>query len=86
MVNGEPAYICYISPVQINVLTSADLPTAGRVTVQVSSGALTSSLLQVSMQPWRLRSSCLTPAGHVAATHADNTQSDGHFNAGRHAG
>jgi uncharacterized protein (TIGR03118 family) len=73
MVNGEPAYICYISPVQINVLTSADLPTAGRVTVQVSSGALTSSLLQVSMQALAPSFFLFDAAGHVAATHADNT-------------
>src|ERR1039457_3634236 len=33
-INGERAYLSYISPVQINLLTPADLASAGKVTVQ----------------------------------------------------
>ena len=34
-INGAPAYIYYISPVQINLLTPTDMPASGQVTVQV---------------------------------------------------
>jgi uncharacterized protein (TIGR03118 family) len=73
LVNGEPAYICYISPVQINFLTPADLVTVGRVTVQVSNGTLTGNVLQVGVQNVAPSFFLFDSAGHVAATHADNT-------------
>jgi uncharacterized protein (TIGR03437 family) len=72
-VNGEPAYICYISPVQINLLTPTDLPTAGRVAVQVSNGTLTSGFVNVNLQAMAPSFFMFDAAGHVAATHADNT-------------
>lgn len=72
-VNGEPAYICYISPVQINLLTPTDLPTVGRVTVQVSNGTLTSSVVNATVQATAPAFFLFDAAGHVAATHADNT-------------
>jgi uncharacterized protein (TIGR03118 family) len=73
MINGEPAYICYISPVQINLLTPTDLPSIGRVTVQVSNGTLTSATIQVQVQATAPSFFLFDAAGHVAATHANNT-------------
>jgi uncharacterized protein (TIGR03118 family) len=69
-INGEPAYPIYISPVQINVLTPADLPASGRIAVQVSNGSLTSIAANVTAQAVA-PSFFLWPAQHVAATHAD---------------
>jgi uncharacterized protein (TIGR03118 family) len=69
--NGEPAYISYISPVQINLLTPADLPSAGRVTIQVSNNTLTSGAFNVTPQAVAPSFFLLDAAGHVAATHAD---------------
>jgi len=73
LVNGEPAYISYISPVQINLLTPTDMPTIGRVTVQVSNGGLTSSVVMANVQATAPSFFLFDSAGHVAATHADNT-------------
>jgi uncharacterized protein (TIGR03437 family) len=73
MVNGEPAYISYISPVQINLLTPTDMTTIGRVTVQVSNGTLTSSTVNVPVQVTAPSFFLFDAAGHVAATHANNT-------------
>jgi uncharacterized protein (TIGR03437 family) len=72
-VNGEPAYICYISPVQINLLTPADLPSAGGITVQVSNGTLTSTTVNVTLQAAAPSFFLFDAAGHIAATHADNS-------------
>src|ERR1039457_1538267 len=73
MVNGEPAYICYISPVQINLLTPTDIPTVGQVAVQVSNGTLTGNAVMVGVQTVAPSFFLFDAAGHVAATHADNT-------------
>ena len=73
MVNGEPAYICYISPVQINLLTPTDIPTVGQVAVQVSNGTLTGNAAMVGVQTVAPSFFLFDAAGHVAATHADNT-------------
>jgi uncharacterized protein (TIGR03118 family) len=72
-INGEPAYICYISPIQINLLTPADLTTGGAVALQVSSGTLTSSTMNVTVQAAAPSFFLFDAAGHVAATHANNT-------------
>jgi uncharacterized protein (TIGR03118 family) len=69
-INGEPAYPIYISPVQINVLTPADLPATGRIPVQVSNGTLTSIAFNVTAQAVA-PSFFLWPAQHVTATHGD---------------
>ena len=71
--NGEPAYICYISPVQINLLTPTDMATVGKVTVQVSNGTLTSSVVSATVQATAPAFFLFDAAGHVAATHANNT-------------
>ena len=72
-INGEPAYICYISPIQINLLTPADLTPGGAIAVQVSSGTLTSSTMNVTVQAAAPSFFMFDAAGHVAATHANNT-------------
>jgi uncharacterized protein (TIGR03118 family) len=69
--NGEPAYIIYISPVQINLLTPADMPSAGRITVQVSNGTLVGSTINVTPQAVAPSFFLWDTAGHIAATHAD---------------
>jgi uncharacterized protein (TIGR03118 family) len=68
-VNGEPAYITYISPVQINALTPTDLPGTGQVTVQVSDGSLTSAPINVTAQLVAPSFFLFDAAGHIAATH-----------------
>ncbi len=71
-INGEPAFLSYISPVQINFLTPADLPTSGKVTVLVSNGTLTSSTsFTVSPQAEAPSFFLWDAAGHLAATHAN---------------
>lgn len=70
-VNGQPGYITYISPVQINLVTQVELPTSGTVTVSVSNNGLTSATLNISPQP-------LAPAlflinGYAAGYHANGT-------------
>ena len=47
-INGAPAFIYYISPVQINLLTPTDMPASGQVTFQVTNGPLTSILVNVA--------------------------------------
>jgi uncharacterized protein (TIGR03118 family) len=68
-VNGEAAYIIYISPVQINVLTPTDLPPGGDISVQVSDSTLTSSTVTVSAQAVAPSFFLADVAGHVAAVH-----------------
>jgi len=71
-INGAPAYISYISPVQINLLTPADLPSSGQVTVQVSDNTLTSSTVNVSPQAVAPSFFLLDATGHIAAQHSSN--------------
>jgi len=70
-VNGQPAFITYISPVQINLVTPVELPTSGSVTVSVSNHGLTSAALNVSPQP--LAPALFLISGYAAALHANNT-------------
>jgi uncharacterized protein (TIGR03118 family) len=69
--NGEPAYIIYISPVQINLLTPTDMPSVGRITVQVTNGTLTSGTVNVTPQTVAPSFFVWDTASHIAATHAD---------------
>jgi uncharacterized protein (TIGR03118 family) len=69
--NGEPAYIIYISPVQINLLTPADLPAVGRITVQVTNGTLAGSTIDVTPQAVAPSFFLWDTASHIAATHAN---------------
>jgi uncharacterized protein (TIGR03118 family) len=70
-INGEPAYISYISPVQINVLTPSDLPSSGQMTVVVNDNTLTSSTINVSAQAVAPSFFLLDTAGHIAAQHGN---------------
>jgi len=70
-INGQPAFITYISPVQINFVTPADLPTTGTVTVVVSNDSLTSATVNVGTQ--LLAPSLFTNGNYVSALHANNT-------------
>jgi uncharacterized protein (TIGR03118 family) len=69
--NGEPAYLIYISPVQINLLTPTDMLSTGRITVQVTNGTLTSSTVNVTPQAVAPSFFVWDTASHIAATHAD---------------
>jgi len=68
-VNGEAAYIIYVSPVQINLLTPTDLPVSGPIAVQVTDGLLTSNTVNVTAQPVAPAFFLFDAAGHVAAVH-----------------
>jgi uncharacterized protein (TIGR03437 family) len=69
-VNGEPAFIEYISPVQINLITPADMPTSGQlqVQVQVSNNGLTNASIGLTAQPLA-PSGCLHVLGISARHH-----------------
>ena len=73
-VNGEPAYLSYISPSQLNVLLPADL-VAGPVQIQTSNNGLVSGTQTVTLQA--AGPAFFTFAGnkYVAATHADGSLS-----------
>ena len=70
-VNGQPAYIAYISPVQINLVTAVELPTSGSVTVTVSNNSLTSATLNASVQ--FVAPALFLNGAYAAALHANNT-------------
>jgi uncharacterized protein (TIGR03437 family) len=68
-VNGKPAYIYYISPVQINILTPLD-SAAGTVPVQVTTSAGTSAVTTVTMQQNSLGFFAFNSAQYAAAVHS----------------
>jgi uncharacterized protein (TIGR03437 family) len=73
-IDGIPAYVEYISPGQINVLAPDDA-TQGLVTVQVTSGGLTSQSVQANKQEFA-PAFFIFPAEasmYVVATHGNNT-------------
>lgn len=72
-INGEPAYLSYVSPVQINVLTPTDLPSSGQITVQVTNSTLTSSTINVTPQAVAPSFFLFDTPGHIAATHANGS-------------
>ena len=71
---GKPAYVSYISPSQVNILTPAGI-SIGDVDVQTRSGALVSSIVTV-------RSEVVSPAffqqgaKYTRATHVDGSLVD----------
>jgi uncharacterized protein (TIGR03437 family) len=69
--NGEPAYIYYISPVQINLLTPVDMASSGQLTVQITDNTLTSSTVNVTAQAVAPSLFLADTPGHLAATHAN---------------
>jgi len=68
-VDGKPAYIYYISPVQINILTPLDSGT-GTVPVQVKTAFGTSSTTTVTMQQNSLGFFAFNSDKYAAALHA----------------
>jgi uncharacterized protein (TIGR03118 family) len=70
-INGQPGFITYISPVQINVVTAVDLPTSGTVTVVVSNNTLTSSTVTVNAQI--LAPALFLNGAYVAAVHGSGS-------------
>jgi len=76
-INGEPAYVSFISPSQINVLAPADLA-PGPVQVQVTNHALTSATVSSTAQnsaPALFTIGATNSAGnsYIAAIHANGT-------------
>src|ERR1017187_4406288 len=71
-INGKPAFIYYVSPVQINILTPLDSST-GTVPVQVKTPFGTSSVANVTMQTNSLGFFAFNSDKYAAATHADGT-------------
>jgi uncharacterized protein (TIGR03437 family) len=71
-VNGKPAFVEYISPTQINILTPLD-STTGEVQILVTIGGLTSPPIYVLMQTISPGFSVYPGSPYVAATHADGT-------------
>lgn len=71
-IGGKPAYVYFVSPNQVNVLSGLDAAT-GTVSVEVTSGALTSD-------PFPVAKNLVTPSffylgttSYIAATHADGS-------------
>lgn len=76
-INGEPAYVDYISPVQINILVPPDIP-AGPVQIQVTNNGLASATVSATMSavaPAFFGFGPVNAAGnqYIAATHADGS-------------
>jgi len=71
--NGAPAYVEYISPIQINILTPPDLPTSGPIAVVVTDNGLASGTANVTAQAVAPSFFLLDAAGHIAAQHANFT-------------
>jgi uncharacterized protein (TIGR03118 family) len=66
-INGQPGFITYLSPVQINFVTPVELPTSGSVTVVVSNNSLTSATVNVSAQI--VAPALFLISGYIAAVH-----------------
>jgi uncharacterized protein (TIGR03437 family) len=71
-VNGKPAYVYYISPLQVNILTPPDA-LSGPVQVRVTSNGLTSAAFTAQTQPLTPSFFVFNGGPYVAATHADGT-------------
>ena len=70
-VNGKAAFIYYISPTQVNILTPPDA-ISGTIAVQLTNGGVTSNV--VTNQAQALSLALFTfDATHVTATHADGS-------------
>ncbi len=71
-VNGSLAYVYYVSPTQVNFLTSTTLAT-GSATVQVINNGLVSGTAQFQVQAVAPAFFLGSDGTHVMATHADGT-------------
>ena len=75
MVNGKPAYVYYISPTQVNILTPPD-PLSGSIQVQLMNNGTASNAANVSAQAQSLSFfEFVTPGGlhYVYGRHIDGT-------------
>jgi uncharacterized protein (TIGR03437 family) len=70
VLNGEKAFVNYLSPTQINILTPPDLAT-GTAQVQVATNAGTSAPFPVQVQAESPSFFVFGGGAYVAATHAD---------------
>ena len=69
-VNGKPAYIFYISPTQVNILTPPDaLP--GSVAIELTNNGVTSASISVPAQALSPSFFVFSGTPYVAALHAD---------------
>jgi uncharacterized protein (TIGR03437 family) len=71
-VNGKPAYVYYISPTQVNVLTPVDAA-LGTVSVQLTNSMGTSAVVSVAMLENSLGFFTFNSGEYAAATHADGS-------------
>jgi uncharacterized protein (TIGR03437 family) len=71
-VNGKSAFVYYISPTQLNVLTPPDA-LSGTVQVQVTNNGATSAAFMVQAQPLSPSFFIFNGGPYVAATHADGS-------------
>jgi uncharacterized protein (TIGR03437 family) len=71
-VNGRSAYVYYISPTQINILTPPD-PMLGPVTVKVTTGGVTSAPATVGAQALAPSFFVFGAGPYIAAEHADGS-------------
>jgi uncharacterized protein (TIGR03118 family) len=72
-VNGNPAYVEFISPIQITILTPAGLVTAGQIQVVVTDNGLTSATVNLPAQLLAPAFFLADAAGHIAAIHGSGT-------------
>jgi uncharacterized protein (TIGR03437 family) len=70
--NGKPAYVGYVSPTQLNVLTPVATP-QGPAQVLTVNGGLTSGSVMVQVQPVAPAFFVRSDGKQVAATHADGS-------------
>lgn len=71
--NGKPAYVEFVSPGQITILTPADLAGSGQIAVVVSDNGLTSATVNVTAQLVAPGFFLADAAGHIAAIHGNGT-------------
>jgi uncharacterized protein (TIGR03437 family) len=69
-VNGKPAYVSFVSPGQLNVLTPLDT-TVGPVQVQTANNGVISSTVTVQLQP-TAPAFFMLKNNYIAAAHSDN--------------
>lgn len=71
-VNGKPAYVYYISPAQVNILTPPD-SLSGSVSVQVTNNGVKTSAFTVAAQAGSPSFFVFSGGPYIAAEHADGS-------------
>ncbi|HWD00086.1 MAG TPA: SBBP repeat-containing protein [Candidatus Sulfopaludibacter sp.] len=71
-VNGKPAYVYYISPAQVNILTPPDA-LSGSVAVQVTNNGVAGAAFTVTAQTVSPSYFVFNGGPYIAATHADGS-------------